>query len=84
MQVGLGHDLDKRRPAAIEVDDAAVRAVDPTAGPQVHELCGVLLEVHAVDPDFAKPPSPAQRDVVLRYLIALREIRVEVVLAVEL
>ena len=33
-QVGLGHDLDQRRAAAVEVDPAAVRAVDPAARPR--------------------------------------------------
>ena len=50
--VGLGHDLDERRAAAVEVDERAVRAVDPALGAaDVDRLRRVLLEVRALDPD---------------------------------
>ena len=53
-QVGLGDDLHQRRAAAVEVDPAAIRAVDPAALPRWFELGGVLLEVHAVDAHVAR------------------------------
>ena len=82
-QVRLGHDLRERRAAAVEVDDARVGAVDPPARAQVDQLGGVLLEVHAVDAHVAELPAPAQGLVVLRDLVALGEVGIEVVLAVE-
>ena len=82
-QVGLGDDLRQRRAAAVEVDDAGVRAVDPPAGADVDQLGRVLLEVHAVDAHVAQPAAAAQRLVVLGDLVALRQVRIEVVLAVE-
>ena len=53
-QVGLGDDLRQRRAAAVEVDDARVRAVDPPARADVDQLRRVLLEVHAVDAHLAE------------------------------
>ena len=69
-QVGLGDDLRERRAAAVEVDDARVRAVDAAARADVDELRRVLLEVHAVDAHVAEPPAPAQGLVVLADLVA--------------
>ena len=51
--------------------------------PDVHELGRVLLEVDAVDAHVAQLPAQAQRDVVLGDLVALGEVGIEVVLAVE-
>ena len=51
--------------------------------PDVHELGRVLLEVDAVDAHVAQMPAQAERDVVLGDLVALGEVRIEVVLAVE-
>ena len=51
--------------------------------PEVDELRGVLLEVHAVDPHAGQLAAAAQRLVVLGDLVALRQVGVEVVLAVE-
>ena len=82
-QVGLGHDLRQRRAAAVEVDDARVRAVDPTARADVDQLRRVLLQVHAVDAHVSQPASPAQRFVVLGDLVALGQVGIEVVLAME-
>ena len=82
-QVGLGHDLRQRRAAAVEVDDARVRAVDPPARADVGQLGGVLLEVHAVDAHVPEPAAEAQGLVVLGDLVALRQVGIEVVLAVE-
>ena len=52
VDVGRGHDLDERRPAAVEVDERRRRAVDAAARGDVHVLRGVLLEVRAHDPDL--------------------------------
>ncbi len=82
-QVGLGDDLRQRRAAAVEVHDAVRAAVDAPAGPRVDELRGVLLEVHAVDAHVAEVPATAQGLVVLADLVALGEVGIEVVLAVE-
>ena len=82
-QVGLGDDLRERRAAAVEVDDARVGAVDAPAGADVDELGGVLLEMHAVDADLPERPAAAQRLVVLGDLVALGQVGIEVVLAVE-
>ncbi len=82
-QVGLGDDLHQRRAAAVEVDDARVRAVDPPARADVDQLRRVLLEVHAVDAHVAEAAAAAQRLVVLGDLVALGQVGIEVVLAVE-
>ena len=53
-QVGLGHDLDQRRAAAVEVHQRGVGARDPPArAAGVHQLGRVLLEVRAGDADRA-------------------------------
>ena len=82
-QVGLGHDLRQRRAAAVEVHDAQVRAVNAPAGADVAELGCVLLQVHALDAHLAETASAAEGLVVLGYLVALGQVRIEVVLAVE-
>ena len=82
-QVGLGHDLRQRRATAVVVDDRRVRAVDAAGLADVHELRRVLLEVDAVQPHVAQVAACAERDVVLGDLVALGEVGIEVVLAVE-
>ena len=82
-QVRLGDDLHQRRPAAVEVDDARACPVDPAARAGVDQLGRVLLEVHPVDAHLPQPAAAGQRNVVLADLVALREVRIEVVLAVE-
>ncbi len=87
-QVGLRHDLDERRAAAVVVDVGLAVGIDEAL---VQRLAGVFLEVDAGD---AHAPGPAaglelerplarQRPFVLRDLIALRQIGIEVVLARE-
>ena len=90
-QVGLGHHLDQRHPGAVEVDQRAGGVVDAPPLGAVQALPGVLLHVDPGDPDPAdhpfdvdiEVPVDAQRDVVLRDLVVLRQVRIEVVLAVE-
>ena len=53
-QIGLGDDLRERRAAAVEVDDALVRALDPAARADVDQLGRVLLQVHPVDAHLAR------------------------------
>ncbi len=87
-EVGLGDDLDEGHTAAVEIE---VRGLGRVGEAFVQRLASVLLEVHADEPHRAGPPrrgprhGPAdrQRPVVLRNLIALRQVRVEVVLASE-
>ena len=81
--VGLGDDLRQRRAAAVEVDDRGVRAVDAPARARVDELRRVLLEMHAMDAHVAEPAAAAQGLVVLADLVALGQVGIEVVLAVE-
>ena len=54
-QVRLGHDLDKRRPSTVEVDDRLSRAVDAARLPHVDQLGRVLLQVYAVDANGGPP-----------------------------
>src|SRR3712207_7650272 len=49
----------------------------------VDQLGGVLLQVDAMQPHVAEAAAGAQRDVVLGDLVALGEVGIEVVLAVE-
>ena len=52
--VRLGHDLDERRAAAVEVDERRLGAADPAGrAADVDRLRRVLLEVRADDPDLA-------------------------------
>ena len=57
--------------------------MDAAARADVDQLRRVLLQVHAVDADLAQAPAAAQRLVVLGDLVALGQIGIEVVLAVE-
>ncbi len=84
MQIRLGDDLSQRCSAAVEVHSAAVSAVDPAARSGVDELRGVLLQVHPMDTDVPEATGAAQRHVVLRDLVALGQVGIEVVLAMEL
>ena len=79
-QVGLAHDLDERRARPVEVHDGHVGVV--------HALARVLFHVHARD---ARPPRDpvhldvevpvlAERLVELADLVALGQVRIEVVL----
>jgi hypothetical protein len=53
VDVGAGHDLDERRPAAVEVDERVVGPADPARAPaDVGRLRRILLEVCAHDPDL--------------------------------
>ena len=70
-------------PPRLKSTTLRVGAVDPPALADVHELRRVLLEVDAVDADVAEPAAAAKRHVVLGDLVALRQIGIEVVLAVE-
>ena len=82
-QVGLGHDLHERRAAAVEVDDARLGAVDAARWRRRGRAS-------------PRPPRGARggcarrrgarrgkRDVVLADLVALGQVGIEVVLAVE-
>ena len=85
--VGLGDDLEQRRAGAVQVD-----AGQPWQA-LVQRLAGVLFEVRARDADAllaCRPrarcrcgPSPTIGQLVLADLVALRQVRVEVVLARE-
>ena len=86
-QVGLGDDLDERHAAAVEVDVGLAIGVGK---PLVQRLAGVLFHVDARDADArrrraarSRPRRRRQRLLVLRDLIALRQVRIEVVLARE-
>jgi hypothetical protein len=80
--VRLAHDLDERRARAVQIDERI-------AAHAVHVLARILLHVDPLDPDMAalpvhrdiQVPVLAERRLVLRDLIALRQIRVEVLLA---
>ncbi len=90
-EIGLRDDLAQRRAGPVEVDPAvglAGRLV-------VHALARVLLEVHADDADLSRREGPLriahlespvgrERQVVLADLVALRQVRVVVVLPVPL
>ena len=84
--VGPRDDLHQRDAGAVQVDEGQL-GVDV-----VHRLAGVLLEVDALDPHLARDPRPEVDDhlaladdrvVELADLVALRQVGVEVVLAVE-
>ena len=86
-EVGLGHDLHQRHARAVEVDDA-----EPAAAGVLHAR-GVLLEVRAGDADddlaalgrhrHRQAAVARQREGVLADLVALGQVGVEVVLALE-
>mmetsp|Transcript_20554 Transcript_20554/g.69904 ORF Transcript_20554/g.69904 Transcript_20554/m.69904 type:complete len:292 (-) Transcript_20554:252-1127(-) len=74
--VGLGHHLQQRHAGAVEVQEGAL-----PAGP-VRGLARVRLHLHARDPDTREHSAHDSRVVFLRHLVAVREVRVRVVLAV--
>src|SRR4029453_7225142 len=57
--------------------------MDPARFAHVDHLCGVLLEMGSVDANIAQPAVDCQGFVVLADLVALRQVGIEVVLAVE-
>jgi len=84
--VRLGDDLDQRRAGAVQVDARHPRQ------PLVQTLAGVFLEVRARDADALERtviendvdrPFGDDRQLVLTDLVALRQVRVEVILARE-
>ncbi len=83
-EVGLAHDLDERSAGAIQIDEG----VPPHA---VYVLAGILFHVDARDPRAShfpldvdvEMPGRGQRLFVLADLIALGQVRIEVVLARE-
>ena len=84
--VGLGDDLHQRHAGAVEVDQGEARML------VVQRLAGILLDVQALDADVlagavgevdADDALADQRPLVLRDLIAGRQIGVEVVLPLE-
>ncbi len=84
----LGDDLDQWHAAAIEVHQAHV-VETAAAGPFVQEFAGILLEVEAMDADRAwvigerQAAALGERTIELAYLVALRQIGIEVILARE-
>src|SRR4029079_9579787 len=79
-QVRLGHDLDERNAGAVEVDVGPARRVNKAF---VQRLGGVFLEVDAGDAPLFEAAARRQRQLVLRDLVALRQVGIEVVLARE-
>src|SRR5215204_2438878 len=85
----FSHDLHQRHPGSVEIDKADLYAVLAAA---VDEPAGVLFDVHPCNPGLSRlpcgnelePPIDCQREIELRNLVSLRQVRVEVVLAVEL
>ncbi len=83
-QIRLGDDLDQRRAAAIEIEAGLLVGVRK---PLVERLARIFLQVHARDADRPGGAASAkferagrrQRQLVLRDLIPLGQIRVEVV-----
>src|ERR1700686_1843611 len=88
-QVGLGDDLHQRHPRPVEVDERRLSLLDRAF---VLQLAGVFFEMNAgnaATPRLAvdievEVPVAAERQVVLRDLISLGQVRIEGVLAVEL
>src|SRR5579875_181142 len=79
----MGDDLHQRRPASVEVDQREIGALDAPGAAVVDQLGRVLLEEDPLDPHPLQLAPPAQRQVVLGDLVALRQVGIEVVLAVE-
>ena len=87
-QVGLGHDLEQRHAAAIEIEVGAPIGISKAF---VQGLARVLLEMRAGDADPARDPSHLvldaaagrNRPLVLGNLVALGQVGIEVVLARE-
>ena len=86
VQVGLGHDLQQRRPGAVQID------LEKLPG-RVEVLAGILFQVGAEDAErvwSCRPPRDfdeavlAQRQIILADLIILRQIGVVVALPVPL
>ena len=85
-QIGLADDFNQRRPAAVQVDVGAIGRVGKAV---MHALAGVLFHVQPRDADAARaalavadvePAVLRQRLVELRDLVALRRVRIEVIL----
>ena len=91
VDVGLADDLDERRPAAVEVDERRGRTVETSRRCDMDVLRRVLLEMRACDADrhvavlrrHDEMSSRAEGLVVLTDLVRLRQVGIEVVLAVE-
>jgi hypothetical protein len=87
-EVRLGDDFDQRHAAAVEVEVGAGAGIGE---PVVERLAGVLFHVDPGDPDAARAAAGLelhgaagrQRPIVLGDLIALGQVRIEVVLARE-
>ncbi len=84
--VGLGHDLHQRHAAAVEIDMGHRRR------PVVQQLAGVLLQMQPLDADGRGLAAVElddhlaladDRRLVLADLVALRRVRIEIVLPVE-
>src|SRR5271170_3484022 len=84
--VGLGDDLHQADPRAVEIDETHRRRL------VVQGLAGVLLEMKPLDPDpdgmvggevDMDFPLADDRALVLGYLIALGQVGIEIILAVE-
>ena len=88
-KLGFAHDLHQGHTSAVEVHERALRLVD---GALVEQLAGVLLQMgprDAAAPRLAidlelEVALAAERQVVLRDLVTLGQVRIEVVLTVEL
>ena len=85
-QVRLADDLHQRHARPVQVDVRLPRLVQLVA--RVDELARVLFEMHAADADLARTDLEqtvdAHRQVVLADLVALGQVGIHVVLAVEL
>ena len=88
-KLGFAHDLHQGHTSAVEVHERALRLVD---GALVEQLAGVLLQMgprDAAAPRLAidlelEVALAAERQVILRDLVTLGQVRIEVVLTVEL
>ena len=85
-EVWFAHDLHQGHASAIEVDERLPRPVQLVAS--MDELARVLFQVHAANAHLARPDLQeaidAHGQVVLADLVALGQVRIHVVLAVEL
>ena len=71
----LGHELHKRNAGAVEIHQTRLALVS--------EPAGVFFKMDARNGDACERSAFDKRFVVLRYLVALREIGIEIVLTVE-